>query len=168
MDAIQLLEKGLPWAVAVLGSIPGVVAILRQRAAARRDTRRDRNDLLKIAQEVYGEMLEDLRGEVKRSNEERDQLRQRVDEVERELSEFRKRHDDMIADKDAMIRRLQGELDLEKGEARQWKAIAERYERLLEANAIPHPKPGQPVWQAKEEGLLLANPADDQSIGAGR
>jgi chromosome segregation ATPase len=152
MSAAELLREFWPYLIV---ATPGVFAVWRQWQAGRRADRKDRGDLVKIAQAAAGEVIETLRAETKR-------LSERVEELEGEIQDLRKEHSRMLADKDAKITLLEGEL-------RQWKTTAEAYERLLEAHGIPHAKLSQTIWEAKGAGLVpQTSPAADPGVGAGQ
>ncbi len=154
MDAAELLREWGPLVGAVgVGLLPWVKVWSDRRSGERRD----RHDLVKIAQEAASAVIEDLRDEV-------DRYRARLEEVEREFTDFRRKHDTMIADKDAKIALLEQRISMTEGEVRQWRATAESYARLLDKNGIPHAKPGQPIWEAKDERLLLVS---DSAPGVG-
>jgi signal transduction histidine kinase len=88
-----------------------------------------KGELITIAQNAAKDVIHTLEEDSKR-------LRTRVDELEDEVRELQKSG----VTKDA-------ELSLVRGELRQWKAVAAAYEKLLEANGIPHEKPSQPFWR---------------------
>lgn len=139
MEVLQFLERAWPF---LLVAGPGFFALYRQWTTNRRADRRDRGDLIRIAQEAAGKVIEG-------QSEEIDRLRQRIEEVEEELGELRRKHADQLAEKDAKILLLEGEL-------RTARSHVAAYERLLEANGIPHAKPGQTVWEAREDGSLTS------------
>lgn len=88
-----------------------------------------RTDLIKIAHDVAGELIAELRTEA-------DRLRKRVADLDAEFATFRKVHDKMVADKDA-------ELALLRGRVKSLEATLDAYERLLTHNNIPHAKPAE-------------------------
>ncbi len=133
------MERAWPF---LLVAGPGFFALYRQWATNRRADRRDRGDLIRIAQEAAGKVIEGQSEEIER-------LRQRIEEVEEELGELRRKHADQLAEKDAKILLLEGELRTA------WAQVA-AYERLLVAHDIPHAKPGQTVWEAREEGVIAS------------
>lgn len=147
----QLVQHWGPWLGALLvGSLPFFKfwrdgATAKAREGAKRAS--EQANLIKIAQDVAGDLVKDLREEIKRANEDRDELRREGDQLRRdlegvktELAEFRRKHDAMMADKDA-------ELALLRGENRQLLAILESYRRLLEANGIDPPPMTQPFFR---------------------
>lgn len=121
-DALSVVVRLWPYAIVLA---PGVWALYLRWSDVRKGRVTDRRDLLALAQEAAGEVIAVLR-------EETDRLRGRVEELEAEIAELQKRHIDMIADKDAKILMLEGEL-------RQAKAEVEAYRRLLIANNINPP-----------------------------
>lgn len=141
MEALQFLERAWPF---LLVAAPGAFAVYRQWSTNRRADRRDRGDLIRIAQEAAAAVIKTQQEEIER-------LRQRIDEVEEELGELRRKHADQLAEKDAKILLLEGELRTS------WSQVR-AYERLLEANNIPHAKPGQTLWEAREEGIISSSP----------
>jgi hypothetical protein len=96
-------------------------------------------DLIKIAREVAGATIADLRTQV-------GELQKQLTDVQTEFASFRKIHDTMIADKEA-------ELALLRGKVRALEATVDAYERLLTANNIPHEKPSQPFFELRESEL---------------
>lgn len=131
MNALHLLKEWWPF---IIVAAPGFYAVWKSDRENKRADRKDKADLVKIAQEAAGAVIQSLRD--------------RLDEVEAELAELRKEHTRMIADKDAKITLLEAEL-------RRWKAIATSYERTLAQHDIPHPKPGQMLDEAKAERLFI-------------
>lgn len=123
MDAAELLTKGWPFAVA---AAPGAWAVYKTWRSGQKTTRRERVDLIKIAEEISAKAIE--------------RLQARVEALEAELTELRKEHADTISAKDA-------ELALLRGELRQAWALADAYERKLTEAGIPHEKPMQPLWR---------------------
>lgn len=121
------------WGPIVSGLLVGALPWLKLWAAARESGGQRRADLIKIAQEAAASVIDELRAEA-------DRLRERLEKVEGDFGEFRRTHDTMIADKDAEIAMLRGQL-------RQALAHADTYERLLTKHEIPHDKPTQPFWR---------------------
>lgn len=127
------------WPIIAGGAVAAWTVFRAWATGRRKDEERDaretaaklqqRNDLIGIAEEVSGKALLRLQGEV-------DRQAKRVSELEDEVREL---HTAMNV-KDA-------ELSLLRGELREWKARADAYEKLLEANNIPHEKPRQPFWR---------------------
>lgn len=104
-------------------------AELGARLAADEAKAVQRTDLIKIAHDVAGGLIAELRTES-------DRLRKRVAEIETEFASFRKVHDKMIGDKEA-------ELSLLRGRVKSLEATLDAYERLLTQNNIPHAKPAE-------------------------
>jgi hypothetical protein len=98
---------------------------LREDAANARE--KQKGDLVSIAQRVAGELVQDLRDEVKR-------LRAEVAALESEMLALRKDHADIIAAKDAELTVLRGEL-------RQKDATIDALQRYISANGLPQPTP---------------------------
>lgn len=136
-ELIRLIERVWPY---VITSVPGAWALWKVWVGGQALVRADRTDLIKIAQEAAGAVIEDLR-------EETDRLRARLEEVERELSDLQKRHTDMIADKDAKITMLEGE-------NRQLLAQIDAYRDILARHGIPEPVQGQAYYVVTREGQL--------------
>lgn len=122
MDAALLKEWGPFVGAAVVGVLPWV----KMWRDGRKARATDAATLIKLAQQVAEDAIKDLRNRVK--------------ELEDEVTELRKEHAQSIAAKDAKIALLEGEL-------RQAWATADAYERLLTDNDIPHEKPSQPIWR---------------------
>lgn len=143
MDVGDLFKQLWPYAIV---AAPGLWAVWKQLSSGQAASRKERIDLVRLAEEVSANAIKELR-------EDNAALRGRLDEIEEEFAAFRRTHDGMIADKDA-------ELALIRGENRQLKALLEAYERLLEANGIPHEKPMQPYWRvaAGEKPVELLPP----------
>jgi hypothetical protein len=129
-ELFAFIIRAWPFAAA---AAPGVFAGWQVWRNARRDNRKDRADLVKIAQEAAGSVIADLR-------EDNDRARAQLDDIRSDFDDFRKAHDLMIADKDA-------ELAMLRGENRQLKAALESRERLLAANGIPYEPLTQAIWQ---------------------
>jgi len=142
VDAFQVLERMWPF---LLVAAPGFFAVYKQWTTNRGAERRDRGDLIKIAQDAAGAVIKTQQDEIER-------LRERIEEVEEELADLRREHARQIAEKDAKILLLEGELRTA------WSQV-EAYERLLEANNIPHAKPRQTVWEARGTGVKPASGA---------
>lgn len=136
MNALQLAQAWGPLAVAAVGA---VLSILVFRRDTRNAQRRDRADLIRLAQEAARATIDDLRIEIDRGNASQDRLRARVEEVEREFADFRRKHDDMIEAKDA-------ELVMLRGEVRQLRTVIDSYQRLMRANGIEPPPLTQQFW----------------------
>lgn len=116
MDSpFHLLEQS--WPFLVVGA-PGLFAAWKAWTT-------QRNDLVKIAQEAAGSVIQSLRDEALR-------LSDRLAQVEDELDELRKEHAQMMANKDAQISLLEGE-------KRQLQAQVEAYRRILAAHDISDP-----------------------------
>lgn len=98
---------------------PGLFAVWRQWTVGQQAHRKDRADLVKIAQEAAGAVIQSLRD--------------RLDEVEAELAELRKEHVKMLSEKDAKITLLEGE-------KRGLEAYAQSLERRLDELGIEYPK----------------------------
>lgn len=133
-----------PWVGAFL---MGLLAWVKFWADARAIKGREEADLIKIAQDAASGVIRELREEANRQRDEaaelRDegaQLRRRVEELENEMSVMRAAHVQSLAAKDAEISML-------RARERHWQTVADVYERLLEANAVPHEKPAQPFWR---------------------
>lgn len=124
MDVAQFLKESWGYAIVL---VPGVWALVRSYS-------KGRVDLVKVAQDAAAGVIQSLKD--------------RLDEVEKELAHLRKTHIEMIEAKDARITMLEAEV-------RRWRAHAESYERMLEANNIPHTKPEQTIWEAKDQGLVM-------------
>lgn len=93
-------------------------------------------DLIKIAREVAGATIADLRTQV-------GDLQKQLGDVQAEFATFRKTHETMIADKNA-------ELAMLRGQVRSLKATVDAYERLLTQHNIPHTKPVEPFTDLRE------------------
>lgn len=139
--AAQLFQAWGPWLGLLLGTLPWLV-FLRD---GEKSQKKERLDLAAIAQDAVKDLIKDLREELDRGNKDRDQLRHRLEEVEHELADFRRKHDAMIADKDA-------ELTLLRGENRQLLAMLESYRRLMKANGIEPPPVTQQFWSVPTQG----------------
>jgi hypothetical protein len=126
VDVGDFLGKLPLWAGFAVVAAPGLWAVWKQSSADRVIARKERVDLIRIAQEVSAETIADLR--------------RRVEELEGEVNAMRKEHTESIAAKDA-------ELALLRGELRQAWATVDAYERLLTVNEIPHEKPAQAFWR---------------------
>jgi cell division protein FtsB len=103
---------------------------LRADAALARE--KQKGDLVSIAQRVAGELVQDLRDEVKR-------LRDEVAALEAEMLQLRKEHADTLAAKDA-------ELSILRGELRQKDATIDALQRYITANGLPQPTPQPHVF----------------------
>jgi len=108
----------------------------QQRAAT---ASRERTDLVKIAQEAAGEVIEDLRSENKR-------VRDRLADIEREFGAFRRAHDVMVADKDAKIALLEGTIRMKDAEL-------EGLRDVIRRAGLPLPLQGQPYWEMRDGRL---------------
>lgn len=129
MITVEEIKTWGPW---VGGLLAGFLPWIAMLGKAKSERSKDRADLVKIAHEAAGALIKDLREEIERGNEDRDQLRRRLEEVENELADFRRKHDAIMADKDA-------ELAILRGENRQLRAMLDSHRRLLEANGISLP-----------------------------
>lgn len=158
MDAAELLKAYWPYAIAIA---PGLFAVWKQWDAGREAVRKaaalereaseragglerdaehkatalaseDRRELIKIAQDAASSVIGDLRAEIKR-------LQEQVNELESELNSARREHAETISAKDAKITMLEGEL-------RQWMTLAASYEEKLTRAGIDHEPPRQPFW----------------------
>ena len=116
MDLPALVEKMWPYA---LVAAPGILAAWKAWAT-------QRSDLVKIAQDAAGAVIEQLRKEA-------DRLAARLKQVEDELASLRREHAQMIAQKDAQIALLEGE-------KRQLTAKVEALQRVLAAHGWGEPK----------------------------
>lgn len=132
MDGGQLLHELGPY---LLGS--GGLGLWIK---AWHDARKQRTDLVTIAQEAAGEVIEDLRTENKR-------VRDRLADIEREFGEFRKAHDVMVADKDAKIALLEGTIRMKDAEL-------EGLRDVIRRAGLPMPKQGQPYWEMRDGRLM--------------
>jgi hypothetical protein len=130
VDVIHFAREAWPY---LLVGAPGVWAVYKQWTARQDANRKDRGDLVKIAQDAAGAVIQDLR-------DEGDRLQKRVDSLEAELSAVRKEHSETVAAKDAKILMLEGQL-------RQALAAADAFDRLLTANDIPHSPPTRPYFE---------------------
>lgn len=130
MDVAFLL-KTWPY---LLAAAPGVWTVYKTWNDGRTNTRKDRIDLIRLAQEVAKEAITHLENRIK--------------VLEDELSQLRKEHLDTVTAKDAKILILEGQL-------RQALAEADAYERLLTANDIAHPKSARPFF-ALADGTISA------------
>lgn len=148
----SFIERAWPYAL-VAG--PGLFALWKyyrdaELAKARLgvEDRRDRQDLIKIAQEAAGEVIDELRQEAAR-------LRERLETVEAELQKVRKDNADMMAAKDAKITMLEGE-------NRQLQQRLRACEHLLERHHIPAPRQGETYWEMDDGGLRPIETAKGQ------
>jgi septal ring factor EnvC (AmiA/AmiB activator) len=123
------------------GLAAGLLPWIKLALDAKKDRGQIRTDLVKIAQEAAAGVITELRKECQR-------LQVEITSLEREVHQLRRQ----VAERDARTLFLEGEL-------RQTQALLGAYERLLDAHDIPHSKPGQPVWQAKDGGLLMVGDA---------
>lgn len=130
MEIIAAIKAAWPYAIV---AAPGVWALWKVWVEGKKASRKERADLIQIAQQAAAAVIKDLRDEA-------DRLRERVEELEGEVTELRKEHADSIAAKDA-------ELSLVRGHLRQAHATLEAYERLLTQHDIPHEKPTMPYWR---------------------
>lgn len=113
------------------------------RAAAQAQ---DRAAVIKLTQEVASATIRDLREDVERGHAAEDALRVRVDQLEQELADFRRKHEAMIADKDAELTNVRAELTLLRGDNRELLAMLESYRRLMKAAGIEPPPVSQRFW----------------------
>jgi hypothetical protein len=130
VDAATILKE---WGPIATGVSVGGLGWLKAWADARHGRGQQRIDLIKIAQEAAGEVIEELRAEIAR-------LRSEIAALERELMEARREHADVLAAKEARLLLLEGEI-------RHWMQIADTYERQLTEAGVPHEKPAQPIWR---------------------
>lgn len=119
------------------GLVAGLLPWIKLALDAKKERGQVRTDLVKIAQEAAAGVIVELRKETQR-------LQIEINNLEAEIDGLRRQ----VAERDARTMFLEGEL-------RQTKALVGAYERLLDAHEIPHSKPGQPVWEAREGGLLM-------------
>ena len=138
MDVIALLKNAWPF---LLVAAPGLFALIKWVEGAQRGGRKDRADLIRIAQDAAAGVIGHLEREAA-------ELRKRVDDLEGELNKLRKDHHEMMVSKDAKITFLEAEVQ-------RWRSYAESYERTLEQNGIPHAKPEQSMWDAKDQRLVM-------------
>jgi hypothetical protein len=124
----QILEKA--WPFLIVGA-PGLFAAWKAWTT-------QRSDLVKIAQDAAGAVIQSLRDEAVR-------LAKRLEQVESELDELRKEHAQMMANKDARITLLEGE-------QRQLQAQVEAYRRILASHDLPDP--GRPAFFELQGGAL--------------
>lgn len=123
----------LAWPYLVV-AVPGVWAAFVQFRRFSSEDRKERSDLVKIAQDAAGAVIQDLRDEA-------DRLRQRLEAVEAELNGLRKEHAMMLADKDAQITLL-------KGEKNQLQAELDALKRWLAKKGIEVPTArGEVYWE---------------------
>lgn len=147
-DALLFIEKGWPYAIVAAPGLFATVKLLldaqKAEAAGQREDRRDEQQLIKIAHEAATAVIEELRAES-------DRLRDRLTEVEAELTSLRKEHAEMMANKDARIQFLEGE-------KRNLEMTLLAYEDLLRRHGIEPPKRGQPYWEMHDNQLRPAVP----------
>lgn len=139
MDLLKLLETYWPYLIV---AVPGLYAVWKQWQAARQVARKDRADLIKIATEAAGAVIEDLRAEIER-------LKGEVEDLHSELASARREHAEMIAHKDAQITLLQGE-------KRQLEQQVAALEDFLRRHGIEPPKQGQTYWTMQDGALTPA------------
>lgn len=135
MNAADLLQQVGPWLVGGGAWIPVLKLYLDRRDSARAEAaakRVARNDLIKIAQEAAGAVIQSLR-------DDNESLRDELEGVKRDFAEFRETHDAMIRDKDA-------ELSLLRSQVRQAWSFVCSFVRLLDEHGIAHEDPIQPAW----------------------
>lgn len=116
MDLPALVEKMWPY---VLVASPGLLAAWKAWAT-------QRSDLVKIAQDAAGAVIQRLLEEVGRYAD-------RLERVEQELADLRREHAQVIAQKDAQIALLEGE-------KRQLTAKVEALQRVIAAHGWPEAK----------------------------
>lgn len=102
-DLLSLIGKVWPYVLALGAAVSWIVQALRSN-------RKDRSDLIAIAQEAAKGVIQELRAELNRQKGENDELRDRVDHLEGELASVRKTHIAMIEAKDATIAVLNGQV----------------------------------------------------------
>lgn len=124
MEELTGFIRGV-WPYLVTAS-PAAWLLYLRWSDSKKQFRAERADLIQIAQEAAGHVIGDLRAEI-------DRLRTEMAELHTEIATARKEHAVMLAQKDAEITMLRGEL-------RQREALLEAYERVLKANNIDPPK----------------------------
>lgn len=130
MTLAIFLQAWGPW---ITGLAVGTLPWLKLWSDSQAAHRKDRADLVKIAQEAAASVIKDLRDEA-------DRLQDRVAALEDELSTLRRDHAETVAAKDAKITLLEGQL-------RQALAESQAYHRLLSANGIVHAPPKQTFYE---------------------
>jgi hypothetical protein len=125
VNAPSFLQQWGPLAGGIMVSFPPWIKMWIDGRKVASD---ERTDLIRIAQDAAASVI--------------NSLQDRVEALEAELTKFREESDKRLASKDAELSMLRGQL-------RQWMALAEAYERLLETNNIPHEKPAQPFWRVE-------------------
>ncbi|MBJ7410113.1 MAG: hypothetical protein JHD15_07065 [Phenylobacterium sp.] len=128
--------------MAIVGA-PGVWAVATRWLDDQKVGRKERVDLVKLAEEVSAKAIQ--------------RLQARVEALEAELTELRKEHAETVTAKDARIALLEQKLELKEGELRQVRSTAESYDRLLTEKGIDHIPMTATVWEAKEGRMLLAS-----------
>lgn len=136
MITVEDLKTWGPWVTALAA---GLLPYMTLWGKSKSDRTKERADLVKIAQEAAGAVIKDLRDEIDRAHDDRDQLRHRLEEVEYELADFRRKHDAMIAERDA-------ELTMLRGENRQLRAMLDSHRRFMEANGLTPPLMQEQFW----------------------
>jgi chromosome segregation ATPase len=109
--------------------------------------RRQRTDLVRIAQDAAAGVIGDLREDIDRERDEHRQTRRRVAELEGELGQLRKDYATMTADKDAKIALLEGTIRMKDAEINGLREIIRRAD-------LPLPRQSQPYWDVGPEGLV--------------
>lgn len=132
MDLPTAIEKYWSHAIALAAAIGGVIKWWADARAKRRDALAAERaaeasakiDLAKLAQEAAGEVVQLLREEIAR-------LAGELDDVRASMREMQREHLTMMADKDAKIAQLEGDL-------RQRDALLEIYRRyMVEQGVVP-------------------------------
>ena len=136
VDFVGWVEKH--W-VHLSGGGAAVWAAAKWWSVSARAGRKDRADLVRIAQDAASQVIQDLRDENTRKGQQIADLERRQDALQNEMTDLRKGHIAMVEAKDARIVLLEAQV-------RQALATAAAYEKLLEEHGIPHEKPAQPFW----------------------
>lgn len=143
MDASGLVGHVPTWVLLAIVGAPGVWAVATRWLDDQKVGRKERVDLVKLAEEVSAKAIQ--------------RLQARVEALEAELTELRKEHAETVTAKDARIALLEQKLELKEGELRQVRSTAESYDRLLTEKGIDHIPMTATVWEAKEGRMLLAS-----------
>lgn len=159
MDGVALARELWPIGAGIAGgfagAVGGLVAWLKWRQDVRkfredaaRDRRREKQELITIAQAAAADTIKWLREEVAG-------LRKELHALEAELTQLRKEHSDTIAAKDA-------ELALIRGELRQREAVIAALERFIVANGLEPPAHNTQAFFLVPPG---ADPTDIEPMG---
>jgi hypothetical protein len=133
----QFLQAAWPYLIVLA---PGAYALWRSFQGDRRQTRRQRADLIRIAQDAAASVIESLR--------------QRVDDLEKELADLKDERLSMMHEHAQALATKDRQIALLEGHARQLQATIQSYDRLLTKHDIPHPAPAL-YWEPGAEPVIL-------------